>query len=101
MTLSSLNRHATAVLADVGTAKVLSVERVLKQISRDVHVDSIQQKWSLSEDGAKMLLGADWVIGMHDSYNPLLSLIDTHNLFASFRCYRQHYNQSGAVKVLL
>ena len=39
VTLSSLNRHATATLADVGTPKVRSIERAIKQIARWVDVD--------------------------------------------------------------
>ena len=62
MTLSSLNRHATATLSDVGTPKVGCVERTLKQISRWVEVDSRVDIWR-KEDGGKLLEGADWVIG--------------------------------------
>lgn len=63
VTLSSLNRHATAVLADVGTPKVGCIERTLKQISRCVEVDSRLEVWR-KEDGGRLLEGADWVIGM-------------------------------------
>ena len=62
VTLSSLNRHATATLADVGTPKVGCIERTLKQISRWVQVDSRVEIWR-KEDGGKLLEGADWVIG--------------------------------------
>lgn len=62
VTLSSLNRHATATLADVGTPKVGCIERTLKQISRWVEVDSRVQLWR-KEDGGNLLEGADWVIG--------------------------------------
>jgi tRNA threonylcarbamoyladenosine dehydratase len=62
VTLSSLNRHATATLSDVGTPKVGCIERTLKQISRWVEVDSRVEIWR-KEDGGSLLEGADWVIG--------------------------------------
>lgn len=62
VTLSSLNRHATAGLTDVGTPKVKCIERTLKQISRWVEVDSRVEIWR-KEEGGDLLEGADWVIG--------------------------------------
>lgn len=62
VTLSSLNRHATAVLADVGTPKVRSIERAIKQIARWVQVDARIDVWR-KEQGGDLLEGADWVIG--------------------------------------
>lgn len=62
VTLSSLNRHATAVLADVGTPKVKCIERTLRQISRWVEIDSRVDIWR-KEQGGDLLEGADWVIG--------------------------------------
>lgn len=61
VTLSSLNRHATAVLSDVGTPKVKCIERTLKQISRWVAVDARIDIWRA--EGGKLLEGADWVVG--------------------------------------
>ena len=63
VTLSSLNRHATAVLSDVGTPKVRCIERTLKQISRVVEVDARIDIWR-KESGGDLLEGADWVIGV-------------------------------------
>lgn len=63
VTLSSLNRHATAGLNDVGTPKVICVERTLRKISRHVDVDSRIEMWR-KEDAGALLEGADWVIGM-------------------------------------
>ena len=62
VTLSSLNRHATAALNDVGTPKVKCIERTLKQISRWINVDARVDIWR-KEEGGKLLEGADWVIG--------------------------------------
>ena len=62
VTLSSLNRHATATLADVGTPKVTSIELALRQIARWVRVDARVDIWR-KEQGGQHLEGADWVIG--------------------------------------
>ena len=67
VTLSSLNRHATAVLTDVGTPKVTCIEKTLKQIAKWVQVDSRTELWR-KEDGGRLLEGADWVIGMFDAF---------------------------------
>lgn len=50
-------------MADVGTPKVKCIERILKQISRWVEVDSRVEIWR-KDQGADLLEGADWVIGM-------------------------------------
>ena len=49
--------------SDVGIPKVTCIERTLKQISRNVRVDSRKELWKNSEEGARLLEGADWVIG--------------------------------------
>ena len=67
VTLSSLNRHATAVLTDVGTPKVTCIEKTLKQIAKWVQVDSRTELWR-KDDGGRLLEGADWVIGMFDTF---------------------------------
>lgn len=67
VTLSSLNRHATALLSDVGTPKVTCIERTLKQISKWIRVDSRVEIWR-KEQGSHLLEGADWVIGALPRY---------------------------------
>jgi tRNA threonylcarbamoyladenosine dehydratase len=62
VTLSSLNRHATAKLEDVGTPKVKCVEKTLKEIANWITVDSKIELWK-KEDGAHLLDGVDWVVG--------------------------------------
>ncbi|KAF8957510.1 ubiquitin-protein ligase molybdopterin-converting factor [Flammula alnicola] len=62
VTLSSLNRHATAGIADVGTPKVKSIEKALKLFSKWVEVDARIEIWR-KEEGGDLLEGADWVIG--------------------------------------
>lgn len=73
VTLSSLNRHATAVLKDVGTPKVGCIERTLKQISAWVEVDSRVEIWR-KEDGGRLLEGADWVVGKSNAPLDLVHL---------------------------
>ncbi|KAH9931507.1 ubiquitin-protein ligase molybdopterin-converting factor [Fomitopsis serialis] len=74
VTLSSLNRHATAVLADVGTPKVRSIERVIKQIARWVQVDARVDIWR-KEQGGDLLEGADWVIDAIDNISTKVDLL--------------------------
>lgn len=62
VTLSSLNRHATATLADVGTPKVKCIEKTLKQIAKWAEIDSRIEIWR-KEEGGLLLEGADWVVG--------------------------------------
>ncbi|OAX42227.1 ubiquitin-protein ligase molybdopterin-converting factor [Rhizopogon vinicolor AM-OR11-026] len=82
VTLSSLNRHATAVLSDVGTPKVGCIERTLKQISAWVEVDSRVEIWR-KEDGGRLLEGADWVVDAIDNITTkvdLLKYCHEHNI---------------------
>lgn len=64
VTLSSLNRHATATQADVGTSKVHCIARTLRAISRNVEVDCRVELWRLEDFGGELLEGVDWVVGM-------------------------------------
>lgn len=69
VTLSSLNRHATALLSDVGTPKVTCVERTIRQVAKWVRVDARIEIWRKDEGGGKLLEGADWVVGeLYDGY---------------------------------
>ncbi|KAI1792806.1 ubiquitin-protein ligase molybdopterin-converting factor [Ganoderma leucocontextum] len=74
VTLSSLNRHATAVLADVGTPKVKCIERTLKQISRVIDIDARIDIWR-KEAGGELLEGADWVIDAIDNITTKVDLL--------------------------
>lgn len=64
VTLSSLNRHATATLADVGTPKVSCIARTLRQISRWTKVECCVEVWR-KDDGGRLLEGVDWVVGKY------------------------------------
>ncbi|KAI0786980.1 ubiquitin-protein ligase molybdopterin-converting factor [Abortiporus biennis] len=74
VTLSSLNRHATATLADVGTPKVKCIERTLKEISRWVQVDARIDIWR-KENGGDLLEDADWVIDAIDNITTKVDLL--------------------------
>ncbi|KAL7284634.1 hypothetical protein ACG7TL_001930 [Trametes sanguinea] len=74
VTLSSLNRHATATLADVGTPKVKCIEHALKQFSRIVEVDARIELWR-KETGGDLLEGADWVIDAIDNITTKVDLL--------------------------
>ena len=63
VTLSSLNRHAAAGLADVGTPKVKCLENALRKFSRWIEIDLRIELWK-KEDGSALLEGVDWVVGM-------------------------------------
>lgn len=69
VTMSSLNRHATATLSDVGTSKVHAMAGALKRMSLKVEVDAREELWK-KEDGARLLDGMDWVIGKFKRCHP-------------------------------
>ncbi|KAK0223658.1 hypothetical protein IW262DRAFT_845662 [Armillaria fumosa] len=74
VTLSSLNRHATATVSDVGMPKVKCIEKALKQISRWVEVDSRIEIWR-KEEGGMLLEGVDWVIDAIDNITTKVDLL--------------------------
>ena len=63
VSLSSLNRHASATLADVGIPKVVSLERAIRAVSAWVEVDPKRETWRMDDAGEKLLEGVDWVVG--------------------------------------
>ncbi|KAJ3756344.1 ubiquitin-protein ligase molybdopterin-converting factor [Lentinula raphanica] len=74
VTLSSLNRHATASLEDVGTPKVKCVERTLKSVAKWLEVDARIEIWR-KEEGGLLLEGADWVIDAIDNIQTKVDLL--------------------------
>jgi len=50
VTLSSLNRYATATRADVGISKVRSVQRFLHSVVLWVHVDTCTNLWNVEAE---------------------------------------------------
>ncbi|KAF8524849.1 hypothetical protein BU17DRAFT_74648 [Hysterangium stoloniferum] len=75
VTLSSLNRHATALLADVGTPKVNCVRRTIGEFARWVEVDARIDIWRKDEGGAQLLEGADWVVDAIDNIATKVDLL--------------------------
>ncbi|KAJ7160066.1 ubiquitin-protein ligase molybdopterin-converting factor, partial [Mycena filopes] len=75
VTLSSLNRHAAALLPDVGTPKVRCLARTLKQIARWAEVDERIELWRDGADGARLLEGADWVVDAIDNIQTKVDLL--------------------------
>ena len=84
MTLSSLNRHAVATLADVGTPKVTCLRRHLQQITPWVHFDLRNELFAPS--AAESLLGPwqgegqerkpDFVVDAIDNINSKVALLE-------------------------
>ncbi|CCX05683.1 Similar to Uncharacterized protein YKL027W; acc. no. P36101 [Pyronema omphalodes CBS 100304] len=56
VTLSSLNRHAVATLADVGTPKVMALRKHLEQVAPWVEIDATNELWN-KENGERLLAG--------------------------------------------
>ncbi|KZW02294.1 hypothetical protein EXIGLDRAFT_735761 [Exidia glandulosa HHB12029] len=77
VTLSSLNRHATALLSDVGTPKVHCVARTLRQIAKWADIDSRVDLWKADDSKAaeELLEGADWVIDAIDNITTKVDLL--------------------------
>lgn len=77
VTLSSLNRHATALLSDVGTPKVHCVARTLRQIAKWADIDSRVDLWKADDVKAaeELLEGADWVIDAIDNITTKVDLL--------------------------
>jgi tRNA A37 threonylcarbamoyladenosine dehydratase len=63
VSLSSLNRHAVATLADVGTAKVTATKKFFAKVAPWAEVDARIELWNDSPRGHQLLNDADWVIG--------------------------------------
>ncbi|KAG0301549.1 hypothetical protein BGZ97_002741 [Linnemannia gamsii] len=75
VSLSSLNRHATAVQADVGTPKVTAMKNAFRSIAPWVEVDARVELFQ--EDCAEELLSGnpDYVVDAIDNINTKLALL--------------------------
>ncbi|KAF8911348.1 hypothetical protein CPB85DRAFT_1375896 [Mucidula mucida] len=74
VTLSSLNRHATATVSDVGMPKVKCIANALRQMARWVDVDDRVEIWR-KEEGGLLLEGVDWVIDAIDNISTKVDLL--------------------------
>lgn len=81
VTLSSLNRHATATLEDVGSPKVVSMQKFLAKVAPWCKVDAVISLWDRRKSGFDNLLGPngekpDWVIDAIDNIDTKVDLLD-------------------------
>ncbi|ANB14909.1 Tcd2p [Sugiyamaella lignohabitans] len=74
VTLSSLNRHATATLADVGTPKVHSVAKFLNSVAPWVEITPIVALWT--KDSTHLLDGASFVVDCIDNIDTKVDLLE-------------------------
>ncbi|CZS93046.1 hypothetical protein WAI453_000784 [Rhynchosporium graminicola] len=80
VTLSSLNRHAVATLADVGTPKVSCLKKRLHQITPWVHFDLCNELYR--QDASARLLGEwkdrkpDYVVDAIDNIDSKVALLE-------------------------
>ncbi|EIW67545.1 mitochondrial protein [Tremella mesenterica] len=75
-TLSSLNRHASATLEDVGTPKVIAMQKHLQSIAPWARIEVKVGLWKKGQ-GESWLEGADWVVDAIDNIDTKVDLL-TH-----------------------
>lgn len=79
VTLSSLNRHAVATLADVGVPKVTACKRFFERVAPWVEVDARVELWKLGAGGEDLLewgnSRVDWVIDAIDNLTTKVQLL--------------------------
>lgn len=79
VTLSSLNRHATATLADVGSPKVLAMARYLRQIAPWCEIDPVVKLWDKNKPGYDTMISEgnpNWVVDAIDNIDTKVDLLD-------------------------
>lgn len=68
VTLSSLNRHATATRADVGIPKVQSLKQTIANIVPWVQIEACVELWNVENEKENgWLEGADWIVDAIDN----------------------------------
>ncbi|KIM28523.1 hypothetical protein M408DRAFT_47445, partial [Serendipita vermifera MAFF 305830] len=76
VTLSSLNRHATATRADVGIPKTQSLKQAIVNIVPWVEVEACVELWNVeSEKENGWLEGADWIVDAIDNISTKVDLL--------------------------
>lgn len=74
VSLSSLNRHATATLEDVGTSKVESMKTYLHKICPWVEIDAVNKLWNI-DSGPELIKGVDYVVDCIDNIDTKVDLL--------------------------
>ncbi|KFZ23041.1 hypothetical protein V502_02451 [Pseudogymnoascus sp. VKM F-4520 (FW-2644)] len=74
VSLSSLNRHAVATLADVGTPKVECLRRRLRAVTPWVEFDCRNEMFS-EKDAERLLKGAEFVVDAIDNIDSKVGLL--------------------------
>jgi tRNA A37 threonylcarbamoyladenosine dehydratase len=74
VTLSSLNRHATATLADVGTPKVNSIAKYLRQVAPWAQIEPIIALWT--QERGDLLENATYVLDCIDNIDTKVDLLE-------------------------
>lgn len=75
VTLSSLNRHAVANLADVGTPKVMALRKHLEQVAPWVKIEARNELWNM-EKGEALLSGEPtYVVDCIDNMDTKVDLL--------------------------
>lgn len=68
VTLSSLNRHATATRADVGIPKTQSLKQAITAVVPWVEVETCVELWNVENEKENgWLEGADWIVDAIDN----------------------------------
>lgn len=81
VTLSSLNRHATATLEDVGTPKVVAMKKFLEKVAPWCEIEPVVALWDQRKPGYDSLLldsdgsKPDWVIDAIDNIDTKVDLL--------------------------
>ena len=92
VTLSSLNRHASATRAEVGTPKVQSLKNSIASISPWIEVEALVELWSAeNEREHRWLEGSDWVIDAIDNIGTKVSLSSYHYPYLNARSRSTYY----------
>lgn len=79
VTLSSLNRHATATLADVGTPKVIAIAKYLKQIAPWCEIEPVVALWDKNKPGYDTMISEgnpNWVVDAIDNIDTKVDLLE-------------------------
>ena len=78
VSLSSLNRHSSAILNDVGTPKVECLRKHMREIAPWCEIDPINELWTL-QNGERLTLGngtPDFIVDCIDNIDTKVDLLE-------------------------